>query len=147
MYRPLLSITAWHLLLTEQINVLNSTTVFFSHSPFKLVDISSTFLGFFSLALSFSIFQTFSIWFMSRLRANRSITVTFSSERNVLIDFAVLHGVLSCINTNDWLIAFLKLGTTCFFNISLYTVALILLCSLTKRLYQHSCQTPSHFLL
>ena len=42
----------------------------------------------------------------------------------------MLHGTLSCINKAGWLIAVLKLGTTCFFNISLYTVALILLCSL-----------------
>ena len=41
------------------------------------------------------------------------------------------HRVLSCINTAGWLIAVLKLGT-CFFNISLYTVALILPCSLTR---------------
>ena len=60
MYRPLLSITTWHLLLPKWINVLHSSTDIFSHSPFKLVHSSSTFLGFFSLALSFSNFQTFS---------------------------------------------------------------------------------------
>ena len=42
------------------------------------------------------------------------------------------HKVLSCINTADWLVAILKLGTTCFFNICLYTVALILPRSLTR---------------
>ena len=61
-----------------------------------------------------------------------SITVTSSSERGVLTDFPVWLKVLSCINIAGWLIAVLKLRTTCFFNISLYTVALILLCSLSR---------------
>ena len=56
---------------------------------------------------------------------------TSSSERNVFTDFAVWHGAWSCMNTVGWLIAVLKLGT-CFFNISLYTAALILPCSLTR---------------
>ena len=98
----------------------------FSHSPFKLVHSFSMFLGFFSLALSFSNFQIFSIGFMFGLWDGYSITVTFFSERNMW------HGVLSCINTAGWLIAVLKLGTTCFFNISLYTVVLLLQCSLTR---------------
>ena len=132
MYRPLLSITAWHLLRHERINVLHSSTDIFCHSPFKLVHSSSTFLGFFSLALSFSKFQTFSIGFMWGLWAGHYITVTSSTERNVLTNFTVWHGALFCINTACWLIAVLKLGTTRFFNISLYTVALILPCSLTK---------------
>ena len=131
MYWPLLSITVCHLLLHKQINVLHSSTDIFSHSPFKLVHSSSTFLGFFSLALSFSNFQTFSIGSMSVFWAGHFITVTSSSERNVLIDFAVWHGALSCIDTASWLIAISKLGT-CFFNISLYTVVLILPCSLTR---------------
>ena len=129
MYRPLLSITAWHLLRHERINVLHRSTDIFSHSPFKLVHSSSTFLGYFSLALSFSNFQTFSIEFMSGLWVGHSITVTSSSERNIFTNFAVWP----CINTAGWLIAILKLGTTYFFNISLYTVALILPCSLTRR--------------
>ena len=132
MCRPLLSITVWRLLQHKGINVFHSSTDIFSHSPFKLVHSSSTFLGFFFLSLSFSNFQIFSIWFMSWLWAGHSITVTFSSERNVLTDFAVWHGALSSINTAGWLIAVLELGT-CFFNISLYTVALILPCSLTRR--------------
>ena len=90
------------------------------------------FLGFFSLTLSFRNFQIFSIGFMSGLWAGHSITVTSSSERNVLTDFAVWHGALSRINTAGWLIAVLKLGTAGFFNISLYTVALIQLCSLIR---------------
>ena len=121
-------VPAWYLLLHKQINVLDSSTDIFSHSPFKLVHNPSMFLGFFSLVLSLSNFQTFSIGFMYGLWASHSITVTSSAERNVLIDFAVWHGTLSCINTPGWLITVLKLGT-CFFNISLYTVALILLCS------------------
>ena len=125
MCRLLLSITAWHHLLHERINVLYSSTDIFSHSSFKLIHSSSTFLGFLFLALSFSNFQTFSIGFISGLWAGHSITVTSSSERNVLTDFAVWHGALSCINTTGWLIGVLKLGTTCFFNISLYTWELI----------------------
>ena len=113
MCRPLLSITAWHLLLHKWINVLHSSMDIFSDSPFKLIHSSSMFLEFFSLALSFSNFQTFWIGFMSGLWAGRSITVTSSSERNVLIDFAMWYRVLSC----------------CFFNIPLYTVVLILPCS------------------
>ena len=131
MCRPLLSITAWHLLLYERINVLHLSTNIFSHSPFKFVHSSSTFLGFFSLVISFSNFQTFSVGFISVLWAGNYITVTFSSEWNVLTGFAVWHGTLSCINTAGWLIAVLKLGT-CFFNIFLYTVVLILPCSLTR---------------
>ena len=68
---------------------------------------------------------------MSGLWESLYITVTSPSERNVLTVFAVWHGTLSSINTASWLIAVLKLGT-CFFNISLYTVALILPCSLTR---------------
>ena len=68
---------------------------------------------------------------MSGVWAGHSMTVTSFSEWNILTDFAVWHGALSCINTVGWLIAVLKLGT-CFFNISLYTVALILPCSLTR---------------
>ena len=132
MYGPLLSITDWYLLLHEQINVLLSSTDIFFHSPFKLVHSSLAFPGFFSLALLFSNFQTFSLGFMCWLWANHTITVTFSSERNVLTDLAVWHEVLSCINTASWLIAVLKFGTVCFFNISLYTVALILPCSLRR---------------
>ena len=133
MCRLLLSITASHLLLQKQINVLHSSMDIFSHSHFKFVHSSLMFLGFFSLALSFSNFQIFSIGFMSGLSAGHLITVTSSSERNVWTDFAVWHGALSSINTAGWLIAVLKLGT-CFFNISLYIVALILLCSLTRGL-------------
>ena len=48
-------------------------------------------------------------------------------------DFTVWHGVLFCINTAGWFNAVLKLGT-CFFYISLYTVALILLCCLIRGL-------------
>ena len=144
MCRPLRSITAWHLLSHERIHVLNSSTDIFYHSPFKLVHSSSTFLEFFSLALLFSKFQTFSIGFISRLWASHSITVTSSSERNALTDFRAL----SCINTAGWLIAILKLST-CFFNISLYTVALILPYSLTRGLVPAAkpCQTSSYFLL
>ena len=148
MCRPLLSITAWHLLLHERINVLHSSADIFSRSPFKLVHSSSTFLGFFSLALSLSNFQTFSIGFMSGICAGHSVTVTSSSKRNVLTDFAVWHGTLSFINIAG-LIAVLKLGT-CFFNISLYTVALILPCSLTRGSVPAVAEiipTPSHFLL
>ena len=133
MCRSLLSITVWHLLLHEPNNVLHSSTDVISHSPFKLVHSFSSFLRFFSLALSFSNFQTFSTGFMSGLWAGHSITVTSSSERNVLTDFAVWYRALSCINTTDWLIAVLKLGT-CFFNISLYTIAIILPCNLTRGL-------------
>ena len=132
MCRLLLLIADWHLLLHEWINVLHSSMNIFSHSPFKFVHSSSMFLGLFSLALSFNNFQIFSIGFISGLWAGHSITATFSSERNVLTDFVVWHGVLSCINTAGWLIAVLKLGTTCFFNISLYAVALILPSSLTR---------------
>ena len=132
MCRPLLSITAWHLLLYEQINVLHSSMDISSHSPFKLVHSSLMFLGFFSLALSFSNFQIFSIVFMSGFWAGHSITITSSSERNVLTDFAVWHWALSYINTTGWLIAVLKLGTTYFSSFSLYIVALILPCSLTR---------------
>ena len=57
--RHLLSRTCWHLLLHEQINVLRSSRDIFSHFPFKLVNSSSTFLGLFSLSISFSNFQTF----------------------------------------------------------------------------------------
>ena len=127
----LLSITAWHPLLHERINVLHSSTDIFSHSFFKLALSSSTFLGFFSLALSFKNFQTFSIEFLSGLWVVHLITVTSSTERNVLTDFAVWHGVLSCIITVGWLIPRLKLGSTCFFTITLYTVTLILPCSRT----------------
>ena len=119
-------------LLHKRINVLHSPTNIFSHSPFKSVNASSTFSWFFSLAFSFSNFQTFSIGFMSGLWAGHSVTVTSSSERNVLTGFAVWHGALSYINTVGWLIAFLKFSTTCFFNISFYTVALILPRSLTR---------------
>ena len=42
------------------------------------------------------------------------------------------HRALSCIKIPWWLIAVLKLGPTLFFNMSLHTVALILLCSLTR---------------
>ena len=129
---PWLSITAWHLLRPKRINVLHSSTDISSYSPFKLVHSSSIFLGFFSLALSFYNFQTFSIGFMSGIWAGHSKTVTSSSERNVLTDFAVWHRVLSCMNTAGWWIAILKLGKTCFFNISLYTIMLILPCSLTR---------------
>ena len=111
MCRLLLSITDWHLLLYEWINVLHSSTDIFSHSRFKLIHSSSTFLGLFSLTLLFSNFQTFSNRFMSGLWAGHSITVTSSTERNVLIEFAVWHGALSCINTDGWLIAVFKLGT------------------------------------
>ena len=131
MCRPLLSITAWHLLIHEWINVLHSSTDIFSRSPFKLVHSSSIFLGFFSLGFSFSHFQTFSIGLMFGLCAGHSITVTSSTERNVLTDFAVWHGALSCINTAGWLIAVFKFGI-CFFNIPWYTDALILPCSLTR---------------
>ena len=127
MCKSLLSITAWYLLLHERINVLHSSTDIFSYSSFKSVHNSSTFLGFFSQGLSYS---NFSIGFMSGLWAGHSITVTSSSE-NVLTDFGVWHGALFCINTVGLLIAVLILGTTCFFNISLHTVALILPCSLT----------------
>ena len=111
MCRPLLSITARHLLLHERIHVLHSSTDIFTHSPFKLVHKYSTFYGFFSLAISLSNFQTFSIGFMSGLWAGHSIKVTPSPERNILTDLAVWHGALSCINTAGWLIAVLKLST------------------------------------
>ena len=112
MCKPLLSITSWDLSANERIIILHSSTDIFSHSPVKLVHSSSTFLGFFSLALSFSNFQTFSIGFMSLLWAKHSITVTSSSEKNVLTDFTVWHWVLSCVNTVGWLIVVLKFGTT-----------------------------------
>ena len=131
MCRPLLSITAWHLLLHERINVWHSSMDIFSHSPFKLVHSSSTFLGFVFLPHSFSNFQTFSIGFMSGLWAGNFIAVTSSSERNILTDFSVWHGVLSCINTAGWFLAVLKLGI-CFFNISLHAVASVLSCSLIR---------------
>ena len=130
MCRPLLSITAWHLLLHERINVLHSSTDIFSHSPFKLVHNSSTFLESFSLEIFFSNFQTSSIGFMPGFWEGYSITVTSSSERNVNI--LLWHSALSCINTAGWLIAVFKLRETCFFNISLYTVVLILPCSRTR---------------
>ena len=128
---------------------MHSSTDTFSHSPFKLVHSSSTFLGFFSWVHSFSHFQMFSIGFMSDLWAGHSIKVTSFPERNVLTYFAVWHGALSCINTAGWLIAVLKLGTTCFFKSPLSTVVLILPCSLTRGpgLTQKSWQTPSHYLL
>ena len=69
---------------------------------------------------------------MSGLWAGHSITATSSSERNVLTDFAMWHGMLSCVNIAGWLIVLLKLGSTCFFNISLYTVALILPCRIRR---------------
>ena len=119
-------------MLHEQLNVLHWSTDIFSHSPFKLVHSSLTFREFFSFVLSFSNFKTFSIGFMSGLWAGYSITVTSSSERNVLTDFAMGHGALSCINTAGWLFAILKWGTTYFVNISLYTVAVILSCSMTR---------------
>ena len=133
MCSSLLSITAWYLWLHEQINVLHSSSDIFSHSPSKLVHSSSTFLWSFFFALSFSFFQTFSIGFVSGLWAGYSITVTFSSERNILTAFAVWHGALSYIKTAGWLIVVLKLDS-CFFIISLYTVSLILPCSLTRGL-------------
>ena len=141
MCSPLFSITAWHLLLHEQSNVLHSSMDIFSHSPFKLVHSSSMFFGFISFALSFSNFQTFSIGFMSGLWAGHSVTVTSFSERNVLTDFSVWYGALSCINTAGWFITVLKLGT-CFFNITLYTVVLILPCSLTKGPVQATAIMP-----
>ena len=64
--------------------------------------------------------------------AGHSITATSSWERNVLSDFTVWYGALSCINTASWFIVLLKLGTTCFFNIAFYTVALILPSSQTR---------------
>ena len=118
-------------MLHERIIVLHSPTDILSHSPFKVSHSSSTFLGFFSLALSFSNFQPFSTGFMSGLWADNSTTVTSTLERNVWTDFAVWHGALSCINIANWLIAVLKVGT-CFFNNSFYTVALILPFSVTK---------------
>ena len=63
--------------------------MFFSYSPFKLVHSSSTFLGFFSLALSFNNFKTFSKGFMPGLWAGHSITITCPAERNVFTDFPV----------------------------------------------------------
>ena len=69
---------------------------------------------------------------MSGFWVGHSITVTSSSERNVLTVFTVWHRALSCINIAGWLIAVLKLGITCFFDISLYTVVLILPYSLTR---------------
>ena len=130
MFRPLLSITVRHLLLLKRMNVLHSSTDIFSPS-FKLVHGSLTFLGFFSFALSLSNFQKFSIGFKSGIWVGHFITVTSSSERNVLTDFAVWHEALSFMNTAGWLIAVLKLDTS-FFNISLYTVALILPCILVR---------------
>ena len=50
--------------------------------------------------------------------------------------------MLSCINTAGWLIAVLKLGT-CFFNISLYTVAFILPLSLTRGPVQATNMMPN----
>ena len=132
MCRPLLLITAWHLLLHERINFSHSSRDIFSHPPFKLVPSSSTFLGFFSLVLSFGNFQTFSVGFLSKLWSGHSITVTSASEGNVLTDFAVWHGALSCIHTAGWLIAVLKLGTKCFFKISFNTFMLILPCRKTS---------------
>ena len=102
MCRSLLSITVWHLLLHERINVLHSTNIF-SHSPFKLVHSSSTFLGLFSLALSFRNFRTFSVGFITGLWAGHSITVTSSSERNVLNRLrCVTRSVI--LNKYGWLI-------------------------------------------
>ena len=124
MCRPLLSITAWHLLIHKRINASHSSTGIFSHSHFKLVHSSSTFLGFFSLPFLFSNFQTFLRGFRSGLWPGHSITVTSSSERNVLTDFAVWHGTLSCINTAGWILSVLKLGKTCFFNISFILILL-----------------------
>ena len=132
---PLLLITTWHLLLHKGINVLHSSTDIFFHSSIKLVHSSSAFLEFFSLALlNQSNFRTFSRGFMFGLWAGHSMRVTFSLERNVLTDLAVRHGALFCINRFRWLIAVLKLGTTCFFNITLNTFAWILPCNLTRGL-------------
>ena len=127
MCRPLLSITAWHLLL----HIFCIHQRIFSHSILKLVHSYSTSLGFFSLAPSFRNFQTFSIVFMSELWAGHFITVTSSSDRNILTDFTVRHGALSCIYTARGLNVVLKL-VTCFFNISLYKIALIWPCSLMR---------------
>ena len=118
----------------------SSTDIFF-HSPFKLLHSSSTFLVFFSLALLFSNFLTFPKGFMPGFSVGHSITVTSSTERNVLTssternvltDIAMWHGALCCINRDGWLIAVLKWSKTCFFNISLYTLAFILPYSLTR---------------
>ena len=70
---------------------------------------------------------------MSGHGAGHSITVTSSLERNVLTDFALWHVALSCIDTAVLLIAVFKLDT-CFFNVSLYAVVLILLCSQARGL-------------
>ena len=146
MHWPLHSITAWNLLQHERSNVLHSSTDVFSNSSFKLVHSSSTFLGFVSLSLLFNNFQTLTIGFIPGIWAGHSITVTSSSERYILTDFAVWYGALSCVNTAGWLIVILELDT-CFFNISLYTVALILPCSLTRGPVpaKKSCQTSLYF--
>ena len=65
--RHLLSITAYHILLFERINVLHSPTDIIVYSLFKLVHNFSMFFGFFSFALSICNFQTFSKVFMSGL--------------------------------------------------------------------------------
>ena len=69
---------------------------------------------------------------MSGLCTGQSITVTFSLEKKILIDFALWNGALSCINTAGWLTAVLKLGKKCCYNNSLYTNALIRPCNLTR---------------
>ena len=132
MYRPLLSNKSLTSFATRAKLCLPSSMDIFSHSPFKLVHSSSTFLEHFSLALSFSNFQIFTIWFMSGLWIGHSITITSSSERNVSGEFAEWHGTLFCMNIAGWLIPVLRLGTKCFFNISLYTVWLLLPCCLTR---------------
>ena len=126
--------TAWHLLLHKQINVLHSLTEILSHFLYKLVHSSLTFFRFFSSAFSFINFQTFLIGFMSRFWTGYSITVTSSSERNVLADFTVWHGALSYINTDGWLISAFKLGMTYFLNISVYSSV-----NFTVKLHKGSC--------
>ena len=119
MCRALLSIASWYILLQEQINVFHSSTDKFSVSPFKLFHSSSTILGFFFFGISFSNFQIFPNLFVFELWTAHNI--------NILLRKKCLnrYGALSCINTANWLITVLKLGT-CFLTISLYTFALIL---------------------
>ena len=121
MCRPLLSITAWHFCYTRELMSCIHQRIFspilLLNEPIVLRRFLDSFPWLFHLVIP-------NILNMSGLWGGHSITVTSSSERNVL-DFAVWHRALSCINTAGWL-------STCFFNIYLYTVVLILRCSLTR---------------
>ena len=100
MCKHLHSIIACHLLLHDRINALHSSADIFSHFPFKLVHSSSTFLGFFSLALAFSNHQTFysiHVWALSRPLHNSNFLL-----REKCLDR--LHCVTRSVHKYNWVI-------------------------------------------